>query len=133
MYRLRIHQHAEEDLEQIVHQDLDGGAFLLNLLDEIQGDQNLLDRLSQRGYDVRNGPDWAANLNVSFFEEQQQLNRNIWRLKTWELEASRYRVVYAFQPLTKTYVVLGVFHRGNFNYEQDNPFTQRVVADYEDL
>lgn len=133
MYRLRIHDHAEEDLEGIRQADADGAYLLLTLLDELQGDQDLLDRLSQNGYDVRDSDDWAANFNVQAVVSQQERGRNLWRLKSWDFGASLYRVVYAFQPQLRTYVVLGVFDKRIFNYELDNPLTGRIVADYQDL
>lgn len=133
MYRLRIHDHAEEDLEGIQEADPDGAYLLLTLLEEMEGDQDLLDRLSQHGYDVRNSDDWAANFNVQAMASQQKHGRNLWRLKSWDFGASLYRVVYAFQPQLRTYIVLGVFDKRSFNYEPDNPLTERIVADYEDL
>jgi len=133
VYRLRFHESAEDDLEDIQVSDPDGAYLLLTLLEELQGDQDLLDRLSQHGYDVRDSDDWAANFNVKEFVSQQKQGRNLWRLRAWDFGASLYRVVYAFQPQLRTYVVLGVFHKRHFDYEPENPLTRRVVADYEDL
>lgn len=133
LFRLRIHESAESDLDAIATVDADAAAFLLTFLEELEGDQDLLDRLTQHGYHVRASDDWAANFNVEVWAAQQQRGRNLWRLKSWELEAGDYRVIYAFQALRRVYVVLGVFHRSGFNYECDSPLGRRIAEDYESL
>lgn len=135
MYKLRVHEDADADLEEIANGDPDAAAFLVIFLEELEGDQDLLDRLTQDHYNVKRGRpvDWVANFNVKVWIEQRDDGRNLWRLQSWDIEASEYRVVYAFKPLVRTYVVLGVFHKRQFNYELNNPLTLRVVAAYENI
>lgn len=132
MFKLRIHEDADEDLEEIAKNDPDAAAFLIVFLEELEGDQDLLDRLTQDQYNVkrRRPVDWVADFNVKVWIEQRDANRNLWRLQAWDIDASQYRVVYAFEPATRTYGVLGVFHKRQFNYESNNPLTRRVLAAY---
>ena len=135
MYKLRVHEDADADLEEIANRDPDAAAFLAIFLEELEGDQDLLDRLTQDHYNVKRGHpvDWVADFNVKVWIEQRDAGRNLWRLQSWDIETSEYRVVYAFKPLVRTYVVLGVFHKRQFNYELNNPLTLRVIAAYENI
>lgn len=77
---------------------------------------------------------WRTSASLDFVEQSDQ-GRNLWRLKSWELweDNRHYRVVYAFVPASFRHYVLGIFPKSEFNYESDNPRTQRVLRAYSAL
>jgi len=130
VFRLFVHDDAETDLEDLWSNDHVAAARITVLLEECQGNQDLLDRLTQHKF----GADRSADIDVSMWQEQQQKRRNLWRVKIWDLENKglRYRIVYAFIPQKHTYHVLAVAPR-EFNYDESHPLTQRILRAYEEL
>jgi hypothetical protein len=127
--RLYIHSDAKADLAAIAEHDLPTAARIYAVLEQVQANPALMDSLTQHDY----GFAGTADFNVSLWKSQQyKNNRNLWRLKIWDLEEKqiRYRVVYAFQPETQKLFVLGVSRRRDFDYEYDE-FTQRVTDCYD--
>lgn len=135
-YVLHVHDDAREDLLYIRRNDEKTAAELLVILQEFEGDQDLLDRLSQHGYEDPYNGDWVLKISVSRWQGQWRNKRNLWRLKNLDLEEEglRYRVIYAFLPKKQVYVVLGIFPRANFDYDDvSDPRVQRVLASYDEL
>lgn len=134
MYRFHVHSDAKADLEKIRETDPETAADLLVFLQELQGDQDLLDRLSQHGYSTE-ASDWVENIDVQRIQSLWRRGLNLWRLKLWDLEREglKYRVVYAFVPKGRVYHVLAIVARTDFNYELDHPVTQRVLTALADL
>ncbi|MDP1697908.1 MAG: hypothetical protein Q8L45_09020 [Xanthomonadaceae bacterium] len=130
MFRLFVHDDAVTDLEYLWTNDPAAAARIAVLLQECEGNQDLLDRLTQHKF----GADRAADIDVSMWQEQQQKRRNLWRLKIWDLENKglRYRIVYAFIPQKHFYHVLAVAPR-EFNYDESHPLTQRILRAYEEF
>lgn len=130
MSRVAIHRDAEVDLAAIRSAGDSRSADRIEvMLEQIATDPDLRDRLTQHDY----GMHGTADFHVSRWQSQQRKhNRNLWRLKVWDLEEKhiRYRVVYAFEPLSGDIFVLGITPRRGFNYEDDT-FTQRVIACYD--
>lgn len=131
MFRLFIHDSAQADLEKLWSSAPTVAARITVLLEECQGSQDLLDRLTQQGFGANRS---TADFHVSQWFDQQQKNRNLWRLKAWDLENQglRYRVVYAFIAQKHTYHVLAVAPR-EFDYDERHQLTQRIIRDYEEL
>lgn len=101
-------------------------------MQEIQQDQDLLDRLTQHRF----GAPPAADFQVRKWHEQWRRKRDLWRLKLWDLEGRRqpYRVLYAYMPGQRRYHVLAIAHRSQVNCDDpDDPLTRRVVDAYADL
>lgn len=135
MFTLSIHTDAQRDLDAIDARNPQDAADLIVFLQELSGDQHLLSRLNEHGYSVIDTDDWVAGIDVSRWQSQWNRGKNLWRLKCWELENDgvRYRIVYAFKPQTSCYHVLGIFHRSEFDYESNNPRTERILRAYSDL
>jgi hypothetical protein len=124
-----FHTDARADLAVVRADDEAAAARILAVMEQAGADQELFDRLTQHDYGLAG----SAEFHVSRWESQQNnAGRNLWRLKIWDIEelGVRYRVVYAFAPLTRTVAVLGITRRRNFNYE-DDAFTQRVSECYD--
>jgi hypothetical protein len=68
------------------------------------------------------------------WQAQQRKNRNLWRVKVWDLEniRLRYRIVYAFIARKHVYHALAIAPR-EFDYDERDPITQRIIRDYEEL
>ena len=101
---------------------------IVALIHELQGDKDLLDRLTQHGY----GADGTADFDVSMWVGEQKRGRNLWRLKALDLEGKGlpYRVIYAFEPSLKRHKILAIAPR-SFNYDENHPLTQRIRDAYD--
>lgn len=130
MFRLFIHQDAEEDLESLWSSEPEAAARIAVLLEECEGNQDLLDRLTQHDF----GAYGAADFHVSKWQEQWRKGNDLWRLKLWDLEDKglRYRIVYAYVPQKQHYHVLAIARR-SFNYDSRHPLAQRILRAYQEL
>jgi hypothetical protein len=131
MRKLFLHEDAEADLDELWNSEPRVAAKIEVFLEELRGSQDLLDRITQHdfGTSPRHHP-----FHVSMWQQQQRLGRNLWRLKLWELEANgkKYRLIYAFIPLKQHHYILGIMPRknGDFDYDERDPRTQRIVEAY---
>ena len=130
MLRLYIHNDAEEDLERLWASEPDAASRIGVLLEELEGNSKLLDRLTQQDF----GAYGLEDFHVTKWQEQQRKGRNLWRVKIWDLEKMgiRYRIVYAFIARQQDYSVLGIVPR-EFNYDASHELTRRIIAAYENL
>lgn len=133
MLHLFVHEDAESDLDDLYESAPKAAAKIDVFLDELSCDQDLLDRLTQQDFGLDR---WGEHpFHVCQIAAQTRLGRNFWRLKIWDLErlGQRYRLIYAFVPLKKHHHILGILPRSTYNYEPDDPRTQRIVNAYLDL
>lgn len=129
-YSFVLHPAAQADLDALWKEDFRSAALLTATLEQVKADKRLLESLTMRQF----GAYGSEPFHVERWIEQQRSGRNLWRLKLWELEGEGryYRVVYALDPRSTRYTVLGIFTR-DFNYDRNDPRTRRVVADYDAL
>ena len=130
MIHLFVHVDAETDLENLWVVAPSAAARISVLLEELEGDQDLLDRLTQHDY----GNYRSADFHVSKWLDQWNKGKDLWRLKVWDLEEKglKYRVVYAFLPRKSQYHVLGIVSR-DFDYDPRHELSRRIIAAYENL
>jgi len=130
LFKLFVHDDAGGDLEQLWQNAPIAAARIAVLLEELEGNQDLLDRLTQHDF----GAHQSADIHVSKWHEQWRKGKDLWRLKVWDLEdkSLRYRIVYAFVPGKKHYHVLAIAPR-TFNYEPAHKLTKRILKAYEAL
>ena len=130
MLQLFIHVDAKVDLERLWKEAPKAAARLAALLEELEGNQDLLDRLTQHDF----GNYGTADFHVSKWIDQWNRGRDLWRLKVWDLEDKglQYRVVYAFMPGKSQYHVLGIVSR-DFDYDPNHELSRRIIAAYENL
>jgi len=123
-----LHRGARADLETLWDEDPDAAGAIYALLQEIKGNQALLDALTTHDF----GAQGTKRFHVSEWTAQQRKGRNLWRLKVWELDEQgiRYRVVYAFDPRIRRHFVLGIVDR-DFNYDESDPRTRRILEAYD--
>lgn len=130
MARLLIHPEAKEDLKRLVETDRRLAARLLALLQEVQGDPQLLAMLTVQDF----GADQRELFHAGRWQEYWQQGMDLWRLKFWELEHQgiAYRVVYALKRGTGEHHVVAIVHR-SFDYDPSHPITRRILRAYDDL
>ncbi|MET4160498.1 hypothetical protein ABIE61_000312 [Marinobacterium sp. MBR-111] len=133
MQTVEIHDHAKDDIRSIIAVDRPGALKVLALFEDMQTDAELQERLLDRKTD-----DYEETVDVMRWVEQFRQGNDLYRIKIWEPDRARalpYRVIYAYLPLDRiaNFVVLGVIHRKDFNYEPDHSFTKRILHDYHDL
>jgi len=127
---LIIHPDAKQDLLRLKESDPYAAARIAVVLQELQGNQDLMDRLTQDKFGIEGRHDF----NVRGLASQFKAGHNLWRLKVWNLErrAHRYRVIYAFVPSKGYHYVLGIMPR-EIDYERDDDFIRRVERAYDDV
>lgn len=131
MIALFVHDDAKAVLLALRETEPQAAGRILALLEQLEGDPGLLDRLTQHDY----GAYGSAVFHVSKWQEQWRKGRDLWRLKVWDLEENglRHRIVYAFVPSKQHYHVLAITPRRDFNYEERDPITQRILRAYQEL
>ena len=130
MNALFIHDDAMADLEAIAKREADAAGKIMVLLEELEGDHDLLDRLTQHDF----GAHRTSEFHVSKWQAQWHQGRDLWRLKLWDLEDKglQFRIIYAFMPQKQHYHVLAIAPR-EFNYDSQHPLTQRILRAYKEL
>lgn len=130
MFSLIIHDDASQDLRELRSTEPQAAGRILALLEQISGDQDLLDRLTDHDFGARS----SQNFHVSKWQGQWLQGRDLWRLKVWDLEETglRYRIVYAYLPRKRQYHVLAIAPR-EFDYDESHPIGQRILRAYQDL
>lgn len=140
MYEFIVHDDAAADLEEIIQQDEVAGLQLLQLIEQLDADQDLLDRLSQRDYGgtpTRPVPR-TAFFNTGMWVAQQAVGLNLWRMRFFGRDVNGYRLVYAFFPADR-YILLGIAEKKpidatdddeRFDYELSHPISRRISNAY---
>lgn len=130
VYSIVIAIAAQEDLAAIAMDDPETEAEIVAVLQELKGNQDLLDALTVKDFGLAHD----APFHVDAWMAQQQKGRNLWRLKIWNLEdfGIRYRVVYALDPRISRYYILAVLHR-DFDYDEGHPRVKKLLATYDRL
>lgn len=125
-----MHDDATADLEALFKEKPKVAGRIVALLEELDADPDLLDRLTQHDY----GAHREADFHVSRWQEHWRSGRDLFRLKVWDLEDKRlrYRIVYAFIPSKQHYHILAIAPR-KFNYDPLHPISRRLLRAYEEL
>jgi hypothetical protein len=130
MSRFWVHDDAELDLEIIWDLDGESAGYLQPLLEQLETDINLRDRLTQEDFGVPG----VHPFHVDAVDEHQRAGRNIWRLKAWNLDQQTipYRVIYAYDHRNDAYLVLGILPR-EFAYDTQHERVREIVRLYDEL
>ena len=130
MLKIYIHDDAKQDLSKLWDKDPGATGRILAFLEQLEGDADLLDRLTQHDFGVSGTHDF----HISKWYQQWNRGKDLWRLKLWDLEDKglRYRIIYAFIPRQKNYHILAIAPR-EFNYDPEHPITKRILSAYEGL
>ncbi len=130
MFSLFIHDDASQDLRELCQTDPVSAGRIVALLEQISGDQGLLESLTDHDFGVRGSEDF----HVSRWQRQWRQGHDLWRLKVWDLDQAgvRYRIIYAYLPGKRNYYVLAIAPR-DFDYDEDHPIGRRILRAYQDL
>lgn len=129
-YQLILAQEAADELEALWESDPAAAALLDAIFEELEADQFLLDALTDHGFVHRFDP----LFDVQRWQRLWNKGINLWRLKPMgpDNRALPYRVIYAYVPGQRRYVVLGIVPR-SFNYDPEDERSQRILDAYHDL
>lgn len=126
-YGLQLHRDAVADLEEVGKVDAGARSQIQVLLQEISGDEDLLDSLNIDGFD-------DGRFSVSPVWELQKSGVNGWQLKLQDLRFSDrvlpYRVLIAFDGPRRIYHVVAVHHRSTV---YDEAIFERIARAYDGL
>jgi len=135
LYELIVGDDASDDLEKILAINPTAAYRLAVLLQELEGSQELLEKLSWDQYGGKpHLPEVGATFSVSKIYSLYRRGKNIWRLRDFELsrDGFEYRIIYAYIASKDLYFVLAVVERA-FDYDPKHPVTQRVLDAYQKL
>lgn len=126
-YGLQIHRDAQADLRALLGSDESAAGQIVAFLEELRGDQTLLDSLSIRGYE-------DERITVKWVDKLQHKRWNVWRLTVCDLRPPEkklpYRILYAFDGPSRVYHILAVKHR---SFDYDDATLDRACAVCQDL
>lgn len=132
MATIEIHDEAAADLLGIAEADPVAAAQLAVIVEQLEHDADLLDRLTQHGFGRRGRDEFSVSRWVEQWRPPDA--RDLWRLKFFDFKITSYRMLYATIPEDEMrHVVLAFVHRDGFDYEADHPVTRRVQQAYEQL
>ena len=107
-YGLQIHKDAKSDIDLLLESDPSAAAQIVAFLQELSGDNYLLDALTIQEYDDN-------RISVKKVEKLQRERWNVWRLTLCDLHPPEdrlpYRILYAFDGRARVYHVLAIRHR----------------------
>jgi hypothetical protein len=130
-YQLIFDAEAIEELERLWEEDPECASDLEAIFDELEADQSMLDALLEHGHVHRDEPAY----NVSKWQAVWRRGCDLWRLKPLD-DAGRarpVRVLYAYLPDRRCFVVLGIVPRDSNTYDPDDERNQRLLARYREL
>lgn len=127
-YSLVVHKEAEADLEALWATDEAAAALVTVLLEELEGDQVLLDALTDHKFKRDTDP----RFDVSRWESFWHQGKDLWRLRPYfEFgNGPSCRVIYAYLPKRRRYCVLAIVPR-DFDYDPQHSITRRIIASYD--
>lgn len=129
VYSLVIHDDAQTDLDQIFAANQAVAGDITVFLEEINGNQDLLDRLVSRRFCNYEDPQF----DVDEWQKTKVTKFNLWRVRLlWLSGASDYRIIYAFHTIEYRYYVLAILKR-DFDYDISNPRVKRIFKIYDAL
>jgi hypothetical protein len=99
-------------------------------LQQAKADPDLLSTLAEDWY----GEDGSADYSIRKVVSMHRRGRKLWRIKVLTVKGlvTRYRVLYAFDPLKQVFYVLGIPPR-EIAYDQTHSRIQRLIAVYDSL
>ncbi|MEV1967024.1 hypothetical protein ABZR56_11200 [Pseudomonas aeruginosa] len=132
MAYLIMHPDAEQDLLRIKRLDQWASARIYALLEQLDSDEDLLDRLSQHGFEK----DKPHQFNVSRWEEACRNGRYLYRIKVWDPNdhVLPYRIVYAriLVEDSEEFHILAIAAR-EWDYDVESILSKRIFRAYEDI
>jgi hypothetical protein len=107
-YGLQVYKDAQADIKMLLESDPKSGGKIVTFLQELGGDQPLLDSLNIEDYE-------DDKITVRALARLQEQRWNGWRLTIRDINPPEdklpYRILYTFDGKARVYHVLAVRHR----------------------
>lgn len=129
---IELHDDAKEDIRQLLLTEPVLAKKLLALIQQLNADRSLRDRLLDHGY----GASDVDVINVKKWLRLYNKGKDLWRLKPLGLgpAAFGYRVFYAYRYKERCFHVLAFVQRSSVDYDSpDHPLTMRIQRAYASL
>lgn len=140
MIEIRLHHNAQDDMRRLIAERSWVGPWLKMILSEMRDNEDLQDALLIHNESVEVSDSSALNSQKWLSQYNGRNQRNLWRLKPLHSLGGKplpFRIIYAYNPPVGNFDseiwVLAVLKRNEFNYQDDNFFSKRIVSDYECL
>lgn len=124
---LSLHNDVREDLAAILASNPRAHAKISALIRQLRADTTLAQKLLDHGF----GDDRKEELSISKWISVWNTGKDLWRLKSWDLEYQnlKYRLIYLYLRKEARFVVMAIVERGNFDYDNhQDPIRQRIYA-----
>lgn len=123
-----VHPNAEADLEAIAQTDPRAVAAVLVLLEELEAEPDVIDKLTTHG-DVSVG---ASEINIKRWIAARRVKKDgeLWRIRAIDTPATSFRIIYGYCWRDRRLCVLGIAHRDEFNYDFSTEIECRILDDW---
>ena len=128
MFALSITEDAQQDLDAIWEAgESEEAARIEVFFEQADSDQKILESFLEHKFD--NGV-YSVSRWLQFWNK----GLDLWRARILDMPAvsRKYRVIYAYDLNYRRFYILGVLNR-DFDYEPNDPRTQRILRAYENL
>lgn len=137
MVKVNLSRHIRSDLEMLEGRSKQLAAEAAALIYVMREDECVQDSML-----IHNSEEnYKEDLEVNFCQIASMYRRglDVWRAKPISILDRIHlpiRVIYGYIPPTngrkKSFIVLGVFHRADYDYEKDGVLTERMLEEYDD-
>jgi len=130
MPRLIVQPSAEADLDELYEIDEEAAATINVLLDEIYGNEQLIELLCRDRVARREDPAFDNERFIELWND----GYTIYRLKMWDFDGALipYRVLHAYDGRTDCTHILAILPREH-SYDTAHEKVRRCVGDYDAL
>lgn len=130
MPELIVEPHAEADLDELFESDPDTAAIIDVLLDEIFGNEELIQLLCTDRANRREDPAFDNERFIELWND----GYTIYRLKIWDMDGAliNHRALHAYDGRSDCTHILGILHR-DYAYDTAHEKVRRCVGDYESI
>lgn len=106
---------------------LDECDIINAFLDELEDSQKVLDELTKWDAEHNSNP----MFNVKAIVEFHKKGFNLYRIRPLVKRINKYRIIYAYNGQKDEIYLLAIVKKGEYNYEPDDPVSQRVFGEYD--
>jgi len=143
MIEIRLHDHAKDDIKRLFADKESKwiAGYASFLVKELRTNKDLQDQLLVHDSLVELSENGVASISIQKWISQfnGRPGRDLWRIKPRNNAGNQmpFRMIFAYRMpyggFDAEIWVLAVLKRSEFNYEDENPYTKRIVSDYEQL
>ncbi|EEO27156.2 type II toxin-antitoxin system RelE family toxin [Oxalobacter paraformigenes] len=98
-------------------------------LDELENSPKVLDELTKWSAEHNSNPMFNVKAIVAF----QNKGFNLYRIRPLAKRINKYRIIYAYNGQRDEIYLLAIVKKEEYNYEPDDPISQRIFDEYDEL